>query len=85
MSFNDFLNSYEVPDSLANSFIDYARLQQAEIDLSNYSEALKRYIKSALAGQLYSATAAEQIKNEQDPMITKIMDLERARLKPVEQ
>ena len=85
LSFNDFLNSYEVPDSLANSFIDYARLQQAEIDLSSYSEALKRYIKSALAGQLYSATAAEQIKNEQDPMITKILDLERARLTPVEQ
>ncbi len=85
MVFSEFLSSYEVPDSLSNSFIEYARLQQSAIDLSSYQGALKRYIKSALAGQLYNATAAEQIKNEQDPMITKVLELERARLVSVAQ
>lgn len=82
-SFEEFNRSYEVDTALSEEFIEYARLNEARIDLSEYSEKLKKAIKANIAQQLYGPNAFEIILNEGDPMLQKVLELE-GLLKPVE-
>ena len=76
ISFEEFNRSYEVDTTLSEEFIAFARLSEARIDLSDYSEALKQAIKANIAQQLYGQNAFELILNEGDPMIRKVLELE---------
>ncbi|RDK88315.1 S41 family peptidase [Marinirhabdus gelatinilytica] len=75
-SFEEFNRSYEVDDELAQDFVEYARLGEARIDLSAYSEDLKKAIKANIAQQLYGPNAFEIILNQGDPMLQKVLELE---------
>ncbi|OAB80453.1 S41 family peptidase [Cochleicola gelatinilyticus] len=79
--FESFASSYEVDDALSEEFIEYAKLSEAKIDLSTYSEALKKALKANIAQQLYGPNAYEFVLNEGDPMLEKVLQLEN----PVEQ
>ena len=84
MSFETFLNDYQVSDELANAFIDYdSRFRERNFDLESNYEALKLAIKQALANQLFGSNQAQQVANSQDPMIQKVIDLERSKLQPI--
>lgn len=83
-SFEEFNRSYEVETQLSQEFIEYARLNEARIDLSEYSEDLKKAIKANIAQQLYGPNAFEIILNDGDPMLEKVLELE-GLLKPVEE
>lgn len=74
--FVDFAESYQVDTETVDAFLEYARLSEARIDLSEYAEALKKAIKANMAEQLYGPNAFEYILNEGDPMIQKVMELE---------
>lgn len=76
ISFEEFNRSYEVDTALSEEFISYARLSEARIDLSNYTEDLKKGIKANIAQQLYGPNAFELIMNEGDPMLQKVLELE---------
>lgn len=76
MDFETFKNQYEVSDGFANGFISYARLDEAHIDMSHYTNQLKRAIKASLAHQLFGTNEQEIILNEEDPFILKILELE---------
>jgi carboxyl-terminal processing protease len=76
LTFQDFLMDYVVEDSLALEFIDYARLNEARIDLSTHSEALKKALKANIGEQLFGPNALEFILNKDDPMILKVLELE---------
>jgi carboxyl-terminal processing protease len=76
LTFNDFINDYDVDDSLAEEFIKYARLNEAHIDLSNHSEALKKALKANIGQQIFGPNAFEFILNQDDPMLQKVFDLE---------
>lgn len=76
LTFNDFLTDYVVEDSLAEEFIKYARLNEAHIDLSNHSAALKKALKANIGQQLFGPNAFEYILNQDDPMILKVLELE---------
>ncbi|NGX83119.1 S41 family peptidase [Aequorivita sp. KMM 9714] len=78
MNFEDFRNNYQADDSLSTEFIEYARLNEAQIDLSNYTEELKRLLKANIAQQLYGPNQFEIILNEADPMLLKVLELEAA-------
>lgn len=76
ISFVDFVKEYEVDTDLSNGFIEYARFNEAQIDLGNYVEALKKALKANIAQQLYGPNAFEFILNQDDPMILKVLELE---------
>lgn len=76
MKFDDFRKNFIVEDSLSQEFIEYAKFNEAQIDLSNYTEELKRTLKANIAQQLYDINAYEIILNEYDPMLLKVLELE---------
>lgn len=76
MTFEDFRNNFLIDDKLAEKFVEYAKFNEAQIDLSGYTEELKRTLKANLAQQLYGPNEYEIIINETDPMIQKVMQLE---------
>ena len=76
IKFDDFRKNFLVDDNLSKEFIEYAKFNEAQIDLSNYKEELKRTLKANIAQQLYGPNEYEIILNENDPMILKIMELE---------
>ena len=80
VSFEEFDRSYEVDTSLSEEFIAYTRLNDAKIDLSEYTEDLKQAIKANIAQQLYGPNAFEFILNKGDAMIEKVLELEGALL-----
>lgn len=84
MDFETFMKDYEVSDELANSFIDYASFRSSNINLQSSFDELKLVIKQTLANQLFGSNQAQQIANAEDPMIRKVIELERAKLTPVQ-
>ncbi|MAP55849.1 S41 family peptidase [Altibacter sp.] len=76
MTFKDFVKSYQVEDQLAQDFIAYSRFSEAQIDMSKYSEELKKALKANIAQQLFGPNAYEYILNEGDFMIAKVLELE---------
>jgi len=76
VKFATFLRNYEVDDDLSLEFIAYAKLGEAKIDLSNYSQELKAALKANIAQQLYGPNAFELILNQGDPMIERVLKLE---------
>ncbi len=76
MTFEDFRNNFKVEKALSEEFITYAKFNEAQIDLSNYTEELKRTIKANIAQQLFGPNEYELILNENDPMLLKVLELE---------
>lgn len=76
MDFETFKNEYEISDGFAQGFIAYARLQEANIDMSDYLPQLKTAIKASLANQLFGTNEQEIILNESDPFILKVLELD---------
>src|SRR5690606_11480490 len=76
LNFNSFRTQFEVDDKLMTEFIEYAKFNETQIDLSNYTEELKRTLKATIAQQLFGPNEYEIILNESDPMILKVLELE---------
>ncbi len=76
LTFNQFVNDFEVGDSLSEEFITYSRLSEARIDLSDYMHSLKNVLKANIAQQLYGPNAFEFILNNGDPMLARVLEIE---------
>lgn len=76
LTFNQFVNDFEVGDTLSEEFIDYSRLSEARIDLSDYIHSLKKVLKANIAQQLFGPNAFEFILNEGDPMLQRVLEIE---------
>ena len=74
--FENFRKSFIVDEKLSKEFIEYAKFNEAQIDLSNYTEDLKRTLKANIAQQLFGPNEYEIILNENDPMLLKVLELE---------
>ena len=77
MSKEDFIKNYEVSSELAEGFMSYVRGRRIDIYLTNYEQDLKKYIKATMAQQLFSNNLFEQILNQDDKMIKKVLELSR--------
>ncbi len=76
MTFKDFVDNYNIENALAEDFIVYSRFNEAQIDMSEYSEELKKALKANIAQQLFGPNAYEHILNEGDLMLSKVLELE---------
>ena len=61
---------------MAASFISYSRLQEAQIDMTQYDAELKLALKANIAQQLYGPNEYEIILNANDQMIQKVRELQ---------
>ena len=76
MSFEKFKNDFVVSEELTKEFIEYAKFEEAQIDLSQYMEELKKTLKANIAQQIFGPSEYEIILNQEDPMINKVLELE---------
>ncbi|MEL6812524.1 MAG: S41 family peptidase [Bacteroidota bacterium] len=76
MTFQEFADTFEADQGLRDDFISYSRLEEAQIDISGYTQELNLALKANIADQLFGKNAYEYFLNEGDPMIEKIFELE---------
>lgn len=82
LTYEDFLKRELITENILRDFRAFMRRENFDIRFSDYRSDLKRYLKAAMAQQLFGSTAFEQMVNEEDPAIRKIIDLsENKRLK----
>lgn len=74
--FAQFASDFVIDKQLVKDFLDYSRFTEARLDLENYSEVLKKALKANIAQQLYGPNAFENIMNQDDPMLLKVLSLE---------
>ncbi|GAA4111513.1 S41 family peptidase [Aquimarina addita] len=72
-----FKTEIEIDDDFADGFLLYVKNAGVDIDLQDYREQLKKYLKAIMAQQLFGTDAFEKIINQDDSMIQKVMSIEK--------
>ncbi|WP_324720356.1 S41 family peptidase [Salinimicrobium sp. HB62] len=75
LNYEDFLQREIITDATVDDFKSFMRRENFDMRFNNYRATLKLYLKAAMANQLFGSTAFEQILNEEDPAIAKIIEL----------
>ena len=70
-----FNEEVEIDDEFAEGFMVFSRRIGVEIELENYRDQLKKYLKATMAQQLFGTNAFEKIINKDDAMIKKVLSL----------
>ncbi|WP_103069789.1 S41 family peptidase [Aquimarina sediminis] len=73
LSEEEFKEKIDIDDAFAEDFLKYARRRGIEIELKNYKNQLKKYLKATMAQQLFGTDAFEKIINKDDTMINKVL------------
>lgn len=73
LSEDQFNEKITIDDDFAEEFLKYAKRRGIEIELKNYKEQLKKYLKATMAQQLFGTGAFERIINKDDAMINKVV------------
>ena len=76
MTFKEFTENYTLDESLSKEFIEYARFNEAQINLTGYESRLEKALKANIAQQLFGPNAYEFILNQSDPMLKKVLEIE---------
>ncbi|WP_108867547.1 S41 family peptidase [Aquimarina aquimarini] len=75
LSEEEFDEKVIVDDTFAEGFLNYLRERGVEIELENYKDQLKKYLKATMAQQLFGTGIFERIINRDDIMINKVVSL----------
>ncbi|NND62300.1 MAG: peptidase S41, partial [Flavobacteriaceae bacterium] len=75
LTLEEFTANYEPDEGLISDFISYSRLEEAQIDISNYREEIKLALKANIAQQVFDNNSYEYFLNQGDPMIEKVLEL----------
>ena len=71
-----FIETFKVSDDFAFAFQGYINLKAGqEVSFVSYQDEVKRYIKATLADQLFGNGAFEEVYNQRDIMIDKVIEL----------
>ncbi|MFD2563923.1 S41 family peptidase [Aquimarina rubra] len=70
-----FKQEIEIDDDFADGFLVYTRKRGIDINLKNYRDQLKKYLKAIMAQQLFGTNAFEKIINKDDKMIQKVLSI----------
>ncbi|MBT8264313.1 MAG: peptidase S41, partial [Muriicola sp.] len=72
----DFVKEFRVDDILFEKFVNFAIDNKIRMNYYDNDKKIKRYLKAAIAEQLFSANIAAKIKGASDPMLQKVLDLD---------
>ncbi|WP_378181301.1 S41 family peptidase [Aquimarina sp. SS2-1] len=70
-----FKEEITIDDDFADGFLIYTRKKGIDMNLKNYREQLKKYLKAIMAQQLFGTNAFEKIINKDDKMIQKVLSI----------
>ncbi len=77
----DFVNNFRVDDILFDRFVNYAQRSNLSMPFYDFEDSVKRYIKAALAEQLYGANVQAKIKSKVDAMLHQVLEIDRSTIK----
>ncbi len=75
LSEEEFNEKVIIDDPFVEDFLKYSRSRGIEIELKNYKDQLKEYLKATMAQQLFGTAAFEKIINKDDAMINKVISM----------
>ncbi len=75
LDFEEFLQAEMVDEEILQQFREFTRRENFQVKITDYRPVLKRYLKATMAQQLFGSNAFEQIVNEDDRMIEKLIEL----------
>jgi carboxyl-terminal processing protease len=78
---DDFIRNFTVDDILFEQFVDYAIGNNIRMDFYANDQRIKLYLKAALAEQLFSSNVSAKIKGVIDPMLQKVLELDKPMVK----
>jgi carboxyl-terminal processing protease len=73
---SDFVNEFRVDDILFEKFVNFAIDNNIRMNFYDNDKKIKRYLKAAIAEQLFSANIAAKIKGVSDLMLQKVLQLD---------
>lgn len=76
LSLEDFNTQVLVSDSVVKRYIDFLKTYNVRYEAGDYKALLKEYLKATMAQQLFGTNSYEQIINQGDPMIKKVLELD---------
>jgi carboxyl-terminal processing protease len=82
---NEFLNDFTVDDILFNHFVEYCLSRDLRMNFYEYEDTIKRYIKAALAEQLFNDDLGAKIRSSEDPMLQEVLSLDRPMIQELPQ
>ena len=71
----EFKNEVEITDQVIERLIAYGNSEKLNIRLTKYKPLMKKYLKAVMAQQLFGSTYFHQLKNQEDPVIDKVLKL----------
>ena len=75
LTLKDFEDNIFIDNKIISDFVSYADRQNLKIQVKNYRDVLKNYIKAVMAQQLFGTTVFEEMVNKNTPMIDKVIQL----------
>jgi len=69
------LKALSLKDDLLERFTAYSNERNMKMDLGEYKDQAKKYIKAIMAQQLFGSSAFEQLLNDHDTMIQKVIEM----------
>ncbi len=73
---SEFVDFFRVDDILFNEFVQYSIEKNLDMNFYDYEDSIKRYLKAALAQQLFDANLHAKIKSSEDPMLQRVLELD---------
>ncbi|WP_299674698.1 S41 family peptidase [uncultured Dokdonia sp.] len=75
LSLEEFQNEITISDTIVEDFISYAQLRGINLRAKDYRDVYKSYLKATMAKQLFGNNAFEQIVNQDDAIIQKVISI----------
>lgn len=73
---DEFRTAYRADDILFERFIDFMDRYNFRLDYYRHQDLIKRYLKAALAEQLFSPDLKAEILGQADPMLQRILQMD---------
>ncbi|MGB0897023.1 MAG: S41 family peptidase [Flavobacteriaceae bacterium] len=74
----DFIENFVISDDILAEYKSYVRIRtrnQLIIDFNDYDQELRNHLKAGIATQLFDANTAAEIKNADDKMLQKVIEI----------
>lgn len=75
LSLEEFQNEITISDASVEDFISYAKIRGINLRAERYKEVYKSYLKATMAKQLFGNNAFEQMVNQDDAIIQKVISI----------
>lgn len=75
LSKENFTKEFVVDNSFVDHFLSYTEKKGVELNLVGYRDQLKKYLRAIIAEQLFDKNVFEEILNQDDKMINKVLEL----------